>query len=121
MVAFIRTFKNIYMPHFNLFFLKQQKTSQKLLSDWLNVITLFKRSPPSRTSADCVRRSPLRRTKAGCCLQRSNLKPLNDLIDSHFKKPTSPHKISSDPKVNIYDNLTRDLIAINEFMDSIEI
>jgi hypothetical protein len=58
---------------------------------------------------------------AGCWLQLSNLKPLSDLADSRLRIPVSPHKISSDPNVNISDNLTRDLIAINEFMNTIEL
>lgn len=58
---------------------------------------------------------------AGCWLQLSNLKPLSELADSRLKKPVSPHKISSEANVTFSDNLTRDLIAINEFMNLIEI
>lgn len=58
---------------------------------------------------------------AGCWLQLSNLKSLSELADSRLKKPVSPHKISSEANVTISDNLTRDLIAINEFMNTIEL
>ena len=59
--------------------------------------------------------------EAGCWLQLSNLKPLSDLADNRLKKPVSPHKICSEANVTISDNLTRDLIAINEFMKTIEL
>ena len=60
------------------------------------------------------------RVLAGWRLQLSNLKPLNELTNTRLKKPLSPHKISSETNVTISDNLTRDLIAINEFMNMIE-
>lgn len=58
---------------------------------------------------------------AGWRLQLSNLKPLSDLVDNQLKKPLSPHKIHSETNVSISDSLTRDLIAINEFMNMIEL
>ena len=58
---------------------------------------------------------------AGWSLQLSNLKPLNELADNRLKKSISPHKIFSETNVTISNNLTRDLIAINEFMKTIEL
>ena len=57
----------------------------------------------------------------GWRLQLSNLKPFNELTNNRLKKPLSPHKIPSETNVTILDNLIRDLIAINEFMDMIEL
>ncbi len=50
----------------------------------------------------------------------SNLYPLNELETSRLKKAISPHKISSEANVTISDNLTRDLIAINEFLQYVD-
>ncbi len=50
----------------------------------------------------------------------SNLYPLNELETNRLKKAISPHKISSEANVTISDNLTRDLIAINEFLQYVD-
>jgi len=46
----------------------------------------------------------------------SNLYHLNELEYSRLQKAVSPHKIPSEANVTISDNLTRDLVAINEFL-----
>jgi hypothetical protein len=53
-------------------------------------------------------------------LPSSSLYPLNELETTRLQKAISPHKISSEVNTSISDNLTRDLIAINEFLYYVE-
>lgn len=46
----------------------------------------------------------------------SNLKPLNELETSRLKKAVSPHKILRGDNETLTEILSRDVVAINEFL-----
>ncbi|MDI1355113.1 MAG: hypothetical protein PSX36_09350 [bacterium] len=53
-------------------------------------------------------------------LPSSNLKPLNELETSRLTKAISPHKIERIENETLAEVLSRDLVAINEFLYYVE-